>query len=1104
MARSIKRLRRDFLEKHDLIMRRTTITNIKSKRTFFLVGLLFSLTLASTILRNVLLSPGLIEWTSDFSLHYDISWNRSIFSHTWNPYVFDHDNSATLSMFSVYSWLLVLPTSEVVQRVMLFMVFTLTSMNMFLVVFLWMKKRYDSPFINYATAIIASLIYTVNPWVATGTVHWFMFWSYAFIPLIFYFTLEGVNGESRKRTVECAIILSLIIILTGTARGILYNLLLVFLLMLLSVFFSKTRKQVLQYISNSLISLLAIAVFSSLLAAFWLLPYVFYFSPYIFQGQTWAIFKVGDIFAISQAIGGIFNVIRLHYPWTGGFLTGPLPTTFSPIMAFLSLSMPITAVSAILLRKKDKTVLILSILALLFMFLAKGSEEPLGGLYVWLAFHAPVISSLSWVLFKTPYVYLGYLSFSYAFLNGITASELLYRSSLIKGRLKLYRIPKNPIKKSMFVALILLAILAFSVLLNGNPLLSGDLNGYYSPVSLPPEYLEANNWLSSREGDFRVAWLPPSSDVFWSPYAKLPAIPDRGEISPLPQWASSKPVLSLGVTYLLPTHARIFPQYYVYDALLNNKTLSAGKLYGLANVKYIQYHNDTIDSENYRGVYESLLRQRDLKLTFNENYLSIFTNEHSSPYTYATKSAILNVGGLDALVPLSNIESYIPYELPIVFLEQFPTTNEEIDTLLDFGSVLQFYGGKDLDDLTLSSLDSDYIFAPSEYLVETPPLSPWDVDFFYSHLWVPIRLGKFQGAKYDFDLNKKIILTTEPADFSFWITTPQTNSYEVWVRTLLNPQGGKISLQIDDMEISELTTNSSVLRGFKWMRNGEVQLTEGKHKLTIYNKSGFNAINLIAVVPSQELEKHRMSLLGRIVDSEIRLSYLTEGAFLDEFGNSTLQSEAKSMKLFPIKPSYYVIAIMANPKEDHGSLLIDISGQSSTLNYSNASDLEYRYVGPVFLTQEEQKIIMVPNDVKIDSVFVYEVSPKDTKVPTLEEIFGGELLPFIVSYNKVNAAEIVATVNASQPFILSLAEGYHAFWNSNFPKAPLNSITNGFLVEKTGIYTVRIEFAPETYFHFGTLVSQLSLVLIVFAYMLLSGKLKRVLVKITTHKTALK
>ena len=1221
--------------------------NIKSNKISFLVALLLSLTLAFIILRSTLSEPGLIEWTADFSLHYDISWERSFRFSTWNSYVFDLDNSAVLSMLSVYSWLLMLPTSEVAQRVILFMTFTLTSMSMFFVVFLWTKKRFVSPFIAYAAAIIASLIYTINPWVASETVHLFMLWTYALTPLIFYFTLEGVTCESWKRSARCALILTILIILNGHAHGILYSLLLVFLLMFFSIFFSKTRKQVRQYISNSLILLLVIAVFSSLLAAYWLLPYVFYFRPYIFQGQTWAIFKVSDIFAISPAIGGIFNVIRLHYPWTGEFLAGPLPTTFSPIMAFLSLSMPITAASAILLRKKDKTVMILSILALLFMFLANGSEPPLGGLYVWLAFNAPIISSLNWVLFKTPYVYLGYLSFSYAFLNGITASELLSKSSLIKGRLKLYRLPKNPIKKSMFVSLILLAILAFPALLNGNILLSGDLNGYYSPFTLPPEYQEANNWLSSRGGDFRVAWLPPSSDVFWSPYAKLPAIPNRNEISPLPQWASSEPVLSLGVTYLLPTHARIFPQYFVYDALLNNKTLSAGKLYGLANVKYIEYHNDTRDSENFRGVYESLLRQQDLNLTFNENYLSIFTNEHSSPYIYATKSAIINVGGLDALVPLSNIESYVPYELPIVFLEQFPTTKEEINALLDFGSILQFYGGKDFDDLALSTLGSNYIFAPSDYLVETAPLSPWDIDFFYSHLWVPARLGQFQGAKYDFDLNKKIIFASEPAELSFWTTTPQTSGYDIWVRTLLNPKGGKISTLIDDEPLGEVATLSTTLKGFKWIKSGEAQLPKGKHKITISNDAGFNAINLVAVVPSEQLKNHKMSLLNRIVDSDIRLSYLNEGALLDEFlqktvtlsnfdttlycvvsneggtisvdtadrkegtgsvkyagtsdmygifniwydppetwdwsneqylslwvktsidvpnfriyisdkaGNSrswirstvantwthlllgvdgydiqsvaapnlhaiaginfgftgtsntsyafwvddlTLQHGVQSMKISPVIPSSYMIAIKATPVADDGHLAINVNDQTFLLDYRNATNTKYRYVGPMNLTQNAQEIFFSPSGVKIDEVVVYEISKKDSKTPTLEEVFKGTLLPFVINYKRINPAEVTVSVNASQPFILSFAEAYHDFWNAGFPKVPLNSITNGFFVNKTGSYTIKIEFGPEKYFHLGIVLSSLSLVFIIFCYISLDERFPKALTRLIMRR----
>jgi len=979
---------------------------------------------------------------------------------------------------------------------MLFLVFTLITMNMFLVVFSWMKKRHENSFACYATSVAAALIYAINPWIVNESIHWFFMWNYAFIPLIFYFTLKGVNRESWKTAARCGMMLGFILILIGTAQGIVYNLLFIFMSILLSILFSKSRRLFLQNALNSLVLLLTLATFSSLLAAYWLLPYIFYFSSYIFQGQTWAIFTAKDIISISQyEVGGLLNVIRLYYPWTEKFLANPLPTAFSPIITFLSLSVLITAVSAILLKKRNKTVLVLSTLAFLFMFLANGSEKPLGDLYLWLALEAPVISSLGWVLFKNPYAYLGYLGFSYAFLCGITISKgstIISRAILIKGKLPIT--PKIPIKKSTLVSLILLTVMILPALLNGNPLLSGDLNGYYSPISLPSAYQEANEWLSSKEGDFRVAWLPPSSNVFWSPYSKLPPIRNRDEISPLPLWASSKPVLSLGVTYLLPTHARIFPQYYTYDALSNDKTLSAGKLYGLANVKYIIYHNDVIES-TYKKIYENLLKQQDLKLVFNKDYLDILANEHSSPYVYATNGVILVIGGLDVLTPLCNIHSYVPYEHPTVFLEQYPMPDNDIDTLLNFGNIILFYGDKDLNDLTLSSIDDEYLFAPSDHLVETLPLSPWDKDFFYSHLWVPAHLEKFKGAKYDFDLNKKIIFSTEPAEFSFWIRTQETNQHDIWIRTLPNPRGGNISILIDDKMVDELTTHSSILRGFKWIKNGEAHLTKGDHKITIRNNAGFNVINLVAVVPSEKIEEHKISLLNRIVNSNIRLSYLTEGALLDEYRDLTVKGAAKLMKIFPVKSSSYMMAIKVTRIVDHGRLMINVNDRSFVSDYDNASDSEYRYIGPINLTQDPQKIILVPTNVKIDDVFVYEISEKDSKTPTLDEIFKGEMLPFIVNYNRVNPAEIIATVNASKPFILSFAEGYHIFWNANFPKVPLNSIINGFLINKTGCYTVRIEFGPEKYFRLGIALSSLSLVLIVFCYILLDEKLKNALTR---------
>jgi len=86
--------------------------DIKSNKIFFLFALIFSFALSSVILRGVLLSPGLIEWTADHTIHFDVSWERSLRFSTWNSYIFDYDNSAILSMLSVYSWLLYYPAPK--------------------------------------------------------------------------------------------------------------------------------------------------------------------------------------------------------------------------------------------------------------------------------------------------------------------------------------------------------------------------------------------------------------------------------------------------------------------------------------------------------------------------------------------------------------------------------------------------------------------------------------------------------------------------------------------------------------------------------------------------------------------------------------------------------------------------------------------------------------------------------------------------------------------------------------------------------------------------------------------------------------------------------
>jgi hypothetical protein len=118
----------------------------------------------------------------------------------------------------------------------------------------------------------------------------------------------------------------------------------------------------------------------------------------------------------------------------------------------------------------------------------------------------------------------------------------------------------------------------------------------------------------------------------------------------------------------------------------------------------------------------------------------------------------------------------------------------------------------------------------------------------------------------------------------------------------------------------------------------------------------------------------------------------------------------------------------------------------------------------------------------------------------------------IVDYKKINPTKYVLNIkNATRPYTISFAESYDPLWiaysdtnnkDSNNQEGflrtnsvPLYSIVNGFFINKTGDYTLIIEYKPQNWFIHGAIVSTITLIAIIVIYFLrnkiTTGSLKK-------------
>jgi hypothetical protein len=234
-----------------------------------------------------------------------------------------------------------------------------------------------------------------------------------------------------------------------------------------------------------------------------------------------------------------------------------------------------------------------------------------------------------------------------------------------------------------------------------------------------------------------------------------------------------------------------------------------------------------------------------------------------------------------------------------------------------------------------------------------------------------------------------------------------------------------------------------------------------------------------------------------------------------------------------IKPSNYTLALRAKTcgtctflrvnmiENNYDKNNIDDSNATQTSIIplrNNSSGLKWLYSNSTYALKKGIYDLEIYSDSQtdLDSVILYQVdngngskkgnfsgnvdSRKQYK--TLIDIFDTEnsLPAKIVDYKKISPAKhIVDIENATSPYIISFAETYDPLWvaytdtgngnnnhdkNNNFKTSsiPLYSVINGFYVNKTGNYSLVIEFQPQKWFIEAGTVSLLTLISILTIY----------------------
>jgi len=113
---------------------------------------------------------------------------------------------------------------------------------------------------------------------------------------------------------------------------------------------------------------------------------------------------------------------------------------------------------------------------------------------------------------------------------------------------------------------------------------------------------------------------------------------------------------------------------------------------------------------------------------------------------------------------------------------------------------------------------------------------------------------------------------------------------------------------------------------------------------------------------------------------------------------------------------------------------------------------------------------------EIDTLILY----RNENNQTLHEIFQPVVETRIISIKRIDSTKYEVKIDTSKPFVLGMADAFDKHWIAygkglgRIDSIPIYGMLNGFYIDKTGNFTVTIEFEPQQWFYTGLAITGLT------------------------------
>jgi hypothetical protein len=624
-----------------------------------------------------------------------------------------------------------------------------------------------------------------------------------------------------------------------------------------------------------------------IIIVFYVLVNLYWIYPYFLASKSGSIspnyeFTEENINLLSR-YSNFLNTFRAMAYWINLEVIRSYDSTpFFNLWLGASFVVPIVALLSLLLKKSIKQSIIFSIVAIIGIFFAMGTRSPVN--YYDLMLSTPVLDKFVWLL-RDPDKMTFFITFAYSFLIGLFSLKFLTR--FVKNR-------NN--KRNLIVAGSFIILLVGSISITAYPYYKARL-APLEPIVLPKEFDELNRYLSSTNPD-RVYFVPyPMEETQWD---------KNGRVATLYQTHSIKPSIE-STEYNLG--ASNYYNFFV-NYVMNNKSKDVGTLLYPLGTSYLIFHNDTwsktLDKYNVENIklLKKLNQLNDIKNVKDIGFYNIFktSNSNSNKAIHQVNMPSQNifvVGGLDSYASLNSLTSFSSLQSSIQFSDNILLKNKNIGS--QELNQLILYGSPSYDDLALSLIEDKYIVVPTLSTIRDDPATAWSKSSTNDPINAEFhsRLRSLGMSNWDLDYGKGLIITKSMGvNISIPVNIQDIKesnddskfgeTFQLFVRLLKNQKGGEVNIYFDGKLISQVDTYDKISNNFKWISLGTLNTTGIKHTLTLQNVAGFNAVNILAIVPPDEMARIN-SMASNLITDKTQITYLVEAesSFHDDKGNDT-------------------------------------------------------------------------------------------------------------------------------------------------------------------------------------------------------------------------